>query len=126
MAVLVEGQSGVHFGGDVAGHDLGELRADADGQPVEDRFRVAVLGGRVEEFADEGGVAGQLRGLEDEGGVGGAVAGLELADGFDVAGVGDDDGHLAQLFEFVHGSPWPGAWPGGVCVAASLRNLFRV
>ena len=37
--------------------------------------------------------------LEEEGRVGGAILRLQAAHRFDVAGIGDDDRHLAQLFE---------------------------
>ena len=53
----------------------------------------------LEDVVDDGVVFGLLGRGGDEGRIGGGVLRLELLDRVDVAGVGDDGGHAAKLFE---------------------------
>ena len=98
---LVEGEAGVDFGGDAARDDLEDLGAEGDEEGVDgglDSLALVVLGGLLEERL----VFWHLDGLEDEARVGRGVQGLEGLHGGEVAGVGDDLGVLAKLFECVH------------------------
>jgi len=58
-----------------------------------------VLAGLGQDVVDDGGVLGHAGGGSDERRIGGGILRLILLDRVDVAGVGDDGGHAAQLFE---------------------------
>ena len=98
---LVEGEASVDFGGDASWDNLEDFGAEGDEERVDgglDALALVVLGGLLE----EGLVLRHLDGLEDEARVGRSVQRLEGLHGGEVAGVGDDLGVLAKLFECVH------------------------
>ena len=105
----VEREAGVHLGGDAAGDDLEDFAAEGDEEVVDDlavecgagERGVAVVG---DGFFEERLVVGVLDGLVDQGGVRRGVLRREGADGFKIAGIGDDCGELFELVEGVgHG-----------------------
>jgi hypothetical protein len=95
----VEGEPGVHFGGDAAGDDFEDFETENDEEAVDDGGQRGGGAGVGDGLVEERGVGGHRGGFEDEGRVGGRVAGGEFLHGGEVAGVGDDDGELLQLVE---------------------------
>jgi len=97
----------VDFSGDASGNDIENLFAEGDGQPLKgqvgDGLRLGVLAQLVagcdQHAIDDGLIVRLLGGGGDQRGVGGRVLGAEAGDRLDVAGVGDDDGKLAQLIK---------------------------
>jgi hypothetical protein len=94
----VERESGVDFGGDLAGNDLEDLLTELDEQTVKsivdlliDALAAAVLLGVCNGIVNQLCVLGLLRGGEDEGRVGRGVLRLVFANGSKVTGVADDD-----------------------------------
>ena len=99
----VEGEVGVDLGGDAAGHELGEGRADGNRQPVGDGGNDALAAAALrlapaQRLGDGVGKHRRAQRLQDDGRIGRAVDGLQAGDGFDVAGVRDDGRHRTQLF----------------------------
>jgi len=100
----VEGETGVHFGGDTAGDDLEDFQAEHDEEAVDDGGE----GGRgacvFDGLVNQGGIGRHGCSFEDQRGVGRRIAGRKLFHGGEVAGVGDHNGELLQLVELVgHG-----------------------
>ena len=104
----VERQVRVGLGGDAAGDDFEDLRAEEDEQVVEDAVQEVVAGGLGlvvgDGLVDEELVFRHLRGLEDKGGIGRGIPGGVLLEGGEIAGIGDNDGVLLQLFQLVGGA----------------------
>ena len=119
----VVGEAGIDFSGDAAGNDGQDLPAEGDGQALKGELGDVRIGGAVaellagvkEDAVDDGLILRQLGGGGDERRVGGGVLGTKLLHGFDVAGVGDDHGVTAQLFEQIlrHDSSWGRALRAG-------------
>ena len=105
--VGVVGEARVHFGRDAAGNDGQNLFAEGDGQPLEGEIGHGLVGGAFAQFVarilqhavHDGLILRHLRRGGDQRGVGGGVLGMELFHRLNVAGVGDDDGVIAQLFK---------------------------
>ena len=103
----VVGEARVDFSGDAAGNDGQDLLAKGDGQPLEGevgdglvRCAVAQFLARIQQHAvHDGLILRQLRGGGNQRGVGGGVLRAKLLHRLNVAGIGDDDGVFAQLFE---------------------------
>jgi hypothetical protein len=91
------------------------MRLPKAGQALEGQLGYVAVAGVVAEllpgvqqdFIDDRLVLGQLGGGGNEGRIGGRILRLHLLDGFNVAGVGDDGGHCAELLEqgLRHGIP---------------------
>ncbi len=104
--VGVEGETGVHFGGDAARDDFQHFQTDVDRQlvaRVDDLLcLVLALGfGPVDGVFDQGGILGDLGCLQHQGGVGGGIDGLVTLDGFDITGIGNYRGQGFQLGQFI-------------------------
>jgi len=91
----VEGEAGVHFGRDAAGHNLQNLASKDDQQLVEGSvdlvvdgtaLGLAVRGG----FVNQLGILWEFAGGEDQAWVRRGILGLVLVDGGKVARVADD------------------------------------
>ena len=103
----VIGEPRIHFSGNAARDDGENLLAEGDGQPLEgevgDRRSVcafAQLVARVLEHAVHNGlILRHLRGGGDQRGIGGGVLRAKLLHRLHVAGVGNHNGVLAQLFK---------------------------
>ena len=103
----VVGEARIHFSGDAAGDDGENLFAKGDGQALEGEVGDVFVAGAVAQVfvrlgqhaVDDGLILRHLRGGGDERGVGGGVLGMKLLHRLHVAGVGHDDGELAQLFK---------------------------
>ena len=91
---------GIDFGRDAAGHDLEDFAADRHRQPVAGiAARLSSPAGRRDRGID---VRLRRRAARPPSAAATdwwCVQRLEAGDGLDVAGVGDDDGMLAELFE---------------------------
>lgn len=103
--LLVEGETGVHLGGDLARYYLQDLTTELDKEVVKGGVDLllnvlAMLLAIRDGLVDELGVFGLLGGGEDEGRVGGGVLRLVLADGGKVTRVADN-GLEGELFSVV-------------------------
>ena len=103
----VEGKAGVHFGGDAAGDDFQDLKAEEDEDAVEDRVGEGLAGEAAvlmfgDGLVDQRAVFLLGRGLEDEGRVGGCILRLEFLHRLEIAGIGDNGGELLELVELCH------------------------
>ncbi len=103
----VEAEARIHFRRHPARHDLQDLAAEVDGEPIHERFRPARLGQAQAPRVGQGGlderpVLRLLRRLQEERRIGRGVLRPELPHGLDVAGVGDDGGDLLQGVEQRH------------------------
>ena len=97
--LAVEGEPGVHLGGDPSGNAFEDLRAKIDRQLIAGvshlRFAAATLFfGPGDSVVDEAAIGRQAGGLQQQRGVGGGVFRMVVADGFDVSAVGDHRGEL--------------------------------
>ena len=133
----VVGEARVDFGGDAAGNDGENLFAEGDGQALEGEVGDVLVGGAFAEFVarilqhavDDGLILRHLRGGGDERGIGGGVLRMEFLHGFHVAGIGDDDGVLAQLFQQIlrhDSSSGEGAGLELVVLRTSVPLLFKM
>ncbi len=100
--VGIEGETGIHFGGDAARNDLQHFQTDVDCQlvaRVDDLLcLVLALGfGPLDGVFDQRCVLGDLGGFQNQRGVGGGIDGLIAFDRFDIAGVGNNSGQGFQL-----------------------------
>ena len=95
----IEAQPRVDLGGDAAGDEPEDFAADRHREAVAGIAEVAVRRGHRRLHVR--GVGGQRRRLQQQRGIGGRILRLEAGDGIDVAGVGDDHGVAAELFEGV-------------------------
>ena len=107
----VEGEPGVDLGRDAAGDDLEDLLAEGDEQAIDAGLDLCVVVvafglGRADDLLEQPAVSRHLRRLQQERGVRRGVAGLVLGDRLEVAAIGDDHSHLAQLFQEVHLGPF--------------------
>ena len=98
---LIERQAGIDFGRDAAGDNLEDFRAEGDEEGIDGGLHALalVILGRL---LEEGLVFGHLDGLKNKARVGRGIQRLESLHGGEVAGIGDDLGVLAKLFECVH------------------------
>ena len=95
----VEGEPGVHLGGDPARNAFEDLRAKIDRQLIAGvshlRFTAASLLFRPGDgVVNESAIGRQAGGLQQQGGVSGGIFRMIVANGFDVAAVGDHGGEL--------------------------------
>ncbi len=103
----VEGEACVDFCGDAARDDGKNFLSEFNGQMFEGEGRDVLVAGVVAELLarveqrviNNGLILRHLRGRGDERRVRGRILWLGFFDGFDVAGVGHDDSHLAELLE---------------------------
>jgi hypothetical protein len=114
----VVGEPRVHLSGNAPGNDGQDLFAEGDGQPLESKIRdfllvraFAQLVARVLQHAIHNGlILRHLRRGGNQRGVGGGVLRTKLLHRFNVAGVGNHNSVLAQLFKQIlgHCSSWEG------------------
>ena len=100
----VEGKIRIDLRRDPPGHDAGKLRAEGDGEPVahggRDRLgRAGLAAAPGERLLDERSIGGRLHGLQEKRRIGRAVLRFQAPHRLDVARIGDDDGHGAELLE---------------------------
>src|SRR5690606_5057435 len=95
--LAVEGQAGVHFGGDPSRDHLENLATHGDGELVAGQADIP-LGGLAGPF-QQFGIAGQGGSLEQQRRIGGGVHGLQTGDGIQVAGVSDYSSEGFQLVQ---------------------------
>ncbi|MNL36936.1 hypothetical protein D3C87_1590520 [compost metagenome] len=103
--LCVEGQVGIDFRRYAAGNQTCKGCTDGNGKTVgngrNDSVRLAALflapgNGFLHRIRKSGGAER----LQNDGGVGGAIHRLQARDRLDVAGIGNDRGDSAKLFEF--------------------------
>ena len=107
VACGVVGEARVHFRRDAARNDGQNLLAEGDGQPLEGEVGDGLVGRALAQFlarvhqhaVHDGLILRHLRRGGNQRRVGGGVLGMELLHRLHVAGVGHDDGVLAQLFK---------------------------
>jgi len=97
QSLFVKGQACIHFGGNTArdGFENAGAHGDREGVRGQADVTVAVADGLLQQVL----VTVQGSCLEQQRRVGGGVDRLEFGDGIEVAGVGDNGGHLLELFQ---------------------------
>jgi hypothetical protein len=95
--VSVERQTGIHLGGNAAGHHFQDFLADGYRKTVAGQAYIAVAVGNS--LIQQLGIAWDRRGLEQQGRVGSGVLWLELGEGRKIAGIGYYSGELLELLQ---------------------------
>ena len=103
----VERQPGIDFGRNTAGHDLENLLAEIDEQPIDQRSEFLLLSAfvvvrRLDRFVDQSLILRHLGRLINQRRIRRRIARRVFGKRFEIAGIGNDDGHRFELFEKTH------------------------
>ena len=104
----VEGEAGVHLGGNAAGNDAQDFTANGDGQTFAGigGARLSAAGGCVHGAFNQWLIFRQSGGFQQQGRIGGGIHRRVFFDGLHVTGVSDYQCHGFQLVQLVgHGNP---------------------
>ena len=97
----VERKIRVDFRRNAAGHNFGQFEAEIQGEPVCDlACQMIAAAAPKNRLVQDTGIMRHARGFEDQRRICRGVGRPKAADGIHVAGIGDDDCHGFQLFEF--------------------------